>query len=347
MIRILIAKPPRALPVITSKAGVTHRSFSTEFKDRKVTVVGAAGGIGQPLSLLLKLSGIGRLSLYDVAPFTPGVAVDISHINTPGKVEGYSGEELAKALKDADVVVVPAGVPRKPGMSRDDLFNTNAGIVANIARQFAKSCPKAALLIISNPVNSTVPIAAEVLKNAGVYNPKKLFGVTTLDVVRASNFVAEHQGWDVSRVDVPVVGGHAGITILPLLSQVKGAKFTAKDKEELTKRIAFGGDEVVKAKAGAGSATLSMAYAGAIFTQKVLDALNGKKGILACTYVESTVSSVPFFASVVELGTEGIAKIHGLGEIDDFEKQKLKELLPELEASISKGIEFVKKNPPK
>ena len=75
--------------------------------------------------------------------------------------------------------------------------------------------------IISNPVNSTVPIAAEVFKAAGTYDPKKLLGVTTLDVVRANTFVAEAKGLDVKDVDVPVVGGHAGTTILPLLSQVE------------------------------------------------------------------------------------------------------------------------------
>lgn len=81
--------------------------------------------------------------------------------------------------------------------------------------------------IISNPVNSTVPIAAEVFKAAGTYDPKKLLGVTTLDVVRANTFVAEAKGLDVKDVDVPVVGGHAGTTILPLLSQVN-AHPTAK-----------------------------------------------------------------------------------------------------------------------
>lgn len=79
---------------------------------------------------------------------------------------------------------------------------------------------QAILNIITNPVNSTVPITAEALKAAGVYDPKKVLGVSTLDVVRANTFVAEAKGLNVKDVDVPVVGGHAGITILPLLSQV-------------------------------------------------------------------------------------------------------------------------------
>ena len=115
-------------------------------------------------------------------------------------------------------------------------------------------------LIISNPVNSTVPIFAETLKKHGVYNKSKLMGVTTLDVVRANTFVAEHLGADVSATKVDVIGGHAGTTILPLLSQCGGA-FDDDAIAALTQRIMFGGDEVVKAKDGAGSATLSMASA--------------------------------------------------------------------------------------
>lgn len=131
-------------------------------------------------------------------------------------------------------------------------------------------------LIISNPVNSTVPIFAEVLKKAGKYNPKKLFGVTTLDVVRANTFVAENQGMDVNKVNVPVIGGHAGTTILPLLSQVPGAKFSEDDIKKLTHRIQFGGDEVVKAKDGAGSATLSMVR---IFSKNLLKVHRRENGL--------------------------------------------------------------------
>lgn len=76
-------------------------------------------------------------------------------------------------------------------MTRDDLFNTNAGIVRDLAAVIAKASPKALIAIITNPVNSTVPIASEVLKKAGVYDPKRVFGVTTLDVVRSQAFVSE------------------------------------------------------------------------------------------------------------------------------------------------------------
>lgn len=107
-------------------------------------------------------------------------------------------------------------------MTRDDLFKINAGIVQGLIEGVAKYAPKAFILVISNPVNSTVPIAAEVLKKAGVFDPKKLFGVTTLDVVRAETFVASLTGEsNPGKLTIPVIGGHSGETIVPLFSQAK------------------------------------------------------------------------------------------------------------------------------
>lgn len=177
-----------------------------------------------------------------------------------------------------------------------------AGIVAELVHGVAKTCPKAFILVIANPVNSTVPIAAEVLKKAGVYDPRRLFGVTTLDVLRANTFVSEAQGWPARSTDVTVIGGHAGTTILPLLSTVSGAKFTQAELEALTFRIQFGGDEVVKAKDGAGSATLSMAQAADRFTGAVLRALAGEAGVSECAFVQSdAVPGTPFFSTRITL----------------------------------------------
>jgi malate dehydrogenase len=315
----------------------------------KVAVLGAAGGIGQPLSLLLKMNKlITELRLYDVAPVVKGVAVDLSHCNTPVRVTAHAGDaELASALQGADLVVIPAGVPRKPGMTRDDLFSINAGIVRTLVTAAAKHAPKAILEIISNPVNSTVPIASEVLKAAGVYDPKRLLGVTTLDVVRANTFVAEAKGYDTRDTDVPVIGGHAGATILPLLSQSSpAADFGDADRAAMTKRIQEAGTEVVEAKAGAGSATLSMAYAAARMAESTLLGLAGEPGVVECAFVESdVVAGVPFFASRVQLGPQGVAKVNGLGELNAFEKAALDAMLPELKAQIDKGLEFAR-NPP-
>lgn len=106
---------------------------------RKVAILGAAGGIGQPLSLLMKLepASISHLALYDIANM--GMYADIGHISTSVRVSGHQGEaELKACLEGAQIVMIPAGVPRKPGMTRDDLFNINASIVKNLSAACAK-----------------------------------------------------------------------------------------------------------------------------------------------------------------------------------------------------------------
>jgi malate dehydrogenase len=146
-----------------------------------------------------------------------------------------------------------------------------------------------------------------------------LFGVTTLDVVRTSTFVSElHSDLGLApKVVVPVIGGHSGVTIIPLLSQSSHPlpNATEEDIKKLTNRIQFGGDEVVKAKDGAGSATLSMAYAGAEFAEKVIRAFKGEKGIVAPSYVNLAADKeaaktigqeigkdLDYFSANVELG---------------------------------------------
>uniref|UniRef100_A0A7S3VRQ4 malate dehydrogenase n=2 Tax=Dunaliella tertiolecta TaxID=3047 RepID=A0A7S3VRQ4_DUNTE len=310
---------------------------------KKVALLGAGGGIGQPLSLLLKMNKlVTELSLYDIAGVT-GVGADISHCNTPVKVSAFNGpEELEGALKGAELIIIPAGVPRKPGMTRDDLFNVNAGIVKALVEAASKHCPEAIIQLVTNPVNSTVPIAAEVMKKAGTHNPAKIMGVSTLDVVRANTFVAEAKKLDVKDVDVPVVGGHAGATILPLLSQATPpVSFTDAEKKMMTEKIQNAGTVVVEAKAGKGSATLSMAYAAARMAESTLMGLNGEPNIYECSYVQSdVVPDCPFFASKVLLGPGGVAKVLPLGNMDAFEQACFDAMLPELKASIQKGIDF-------
>mgnify|MGYP001104024986 FL=1 len=307
----------------------------------KVAILGAAGGIGQALSLLLKiqLPNGTEISLYDIAPVTPGVAADLSHIPTDVKVTGYSGEDPSPSLVSADIVLISAGVARKPGMDRSDLFNINAGIVKNLVSSCADTCPKALIGIITNPVNTTVAIAAGILKQKGVYNPARLFGITTLDIIRSNTFVAEVNGVNPEDVNVPVIGGHSGITILPLLSQ-SGFQFNADEAAAMTLRIQNAGTEVVEAKAGGGSATLSMGQAAAKFGLSLVRALNGEKGIVECTYVEGSGDKARFFAQPVLLGKNGVEKILSYGELSDFEETTLNASLDTLKADILLGELF-------
>lgn len=229
----------------------------------------------------------------------------------------------------------------------EDLFNTNASIVRDLAKAVAKHSPEANVCVISNPVNSTVPITAEVFKAHGVYNPKRLFGVTTLDVVRASRFISEIKGTDPVNENITVVGGHSGLTIVPLLSQ-SGNVLEGQKLDDYVRRVQFGGDEVVQAKAGAGSATLSMAMAGARFAESLLKASQGQKGVVEPTFVDSPLykdRGCEYFASNVELGPNGVEKIHPIGKVTDYEQKLVDTCLEDLAKNITKGVEWAKANP--
>lgn len=280
---------------------------------------------------------------------TPGVGADLSHIDTKARIESFVGtdaESVEAAVRGCDVILIPAGVPRKPGMTRDDLFNTNATIVATLATACAKAAPDAVIGIIANPVNSTVPITCEIFKKHGA-DPSKIYGVTTLDIVRANEFVGALGKMDPVDVHVPVVGGHAGVTIIPVLSQVQPSgcisSLSQEEIEALTTRIQDAGTEVVLAKAGAGSATLSMAYAAARFADSVVRAMNGEE-VVECAYIRTEGLpgvNVDYFSTPLLLGADGKVKENlGLGQLNDYEQQLVVTAAAQLEGEIAKGVEF-------
>merc|ERR1711990_153370 len=189
------------------------------------------------------------LSIAMVPP--AGVAADLSHIEKKVDVKGFVMEpsdkaidKLEECLTGCSLVLIPAGMPRKPGMTRDDLFKVNADIAKGLVEACAKYCPNAILCMIVNPVNSVVPAVAELYKKKGL-DPKKIVGVTTLDCVRANKFVGDMTGKHPKDIDVPVIGGHAGITIMPVFSQDPIAATIPKEKiEPLDKRTQDAGTEV-------------------------------------------------------------------------------------------------------
>jgi len=276
-----------------------------------------------------------------------GVQADLSHIEGKCKVtstvlqlnQDKAIDKAGDALTGCHLVLVPAGVPRKPGQDRKDLLTINADIAKGTVEACAKYCPNAVVALIVNPVNSVVPAMTELWKKAGL-NPKKIVGVSTLDIVRANKFVQDITGKPAS---VPVIGGHAGKTILPLFSQdPAGASIDASKIPDLDARVQDAGTEVVKAKNGKGSATLSMAYSGAKLGRAVLSGLSGVP-VTECAYVESSVQpGLPYFASKVVFGKDGVEKVLPVGNLSEHEKTRLAELTPILKGEIDDGLEYAK-----
>jgi len=321
--------------------------------DFKVCVVGGAGGIGQPLSLLMAQHHLVKeLVIIDLnIAMVPagGVAADLSHLEGKCKVsaktltlnEDKAIDVAGDVLKGCHLVLVPAGVPRKPGQDRKDLLNINANIAKGTVEAVAKHCPEAVVALIVNPVNSVVPAMCELWKKQGL-NPKKIVGISTLDVVRANKFVQEITG---KPAQVPVIGGHAGKTILPLFSQDAAGKSIPADQiPALDARVQDAGTEVVKEKNGKGSATLSMAYAGARLGKAVLSGLAGVP-VTECAYVESSVQpGLPYFASKVTFGKGGIVKVQPIGKLSAHEQKRLGEMTPILKEEIDAGLEYAASN---
>lgn len=306
-----------------------------------VCLVGAAGGIGQQLTPRLKENPrIKKLNLFDIAP-TAGLAMDTSHINSPAVVTAYQGkDQMRVALTGADLVISVAGVTIKPGQTRDDIFPINCGILKGIALAIADSCPNALVAIVSNPVNSLVPLVVEVLKHRNIAGAeRRVFGVCTLDVMRAATFAAALVGTDPRTMYVPVIGAHAGITIIPVLSQAKPAVALSHHQWiDYLKHVRTAANEVLDAYAGKGTAVVSMACAASRFANSLLLALSGQEGVTECTFVKSNVTAASFFSNPVVIGKHGVEKNLGLGTLTKVEQDEVTACLPELEASIKKGI---------
>jgi len=243
-------------------------------------------------------------------------------------------------------------------MTRADLFDKNAMIVRDLVEVIAHIAPKAALCICTNPVNALIPLAAEILREKGVYNKDRLFGVTLLDNMRACHFFnnAISQGgdlWDSTSIvpvkEVPVIGGHSEDSIVPLFSVVGSRAFgllNEQSQRDLYTQVREAGSTVVKAKAGRGSATLSMGVANAYFVVAIADALLGRKRPTICTMIDTAgYADVPFMAWPVRLNEAGIDSRLRLPKISPHEAKLLDEALPILRKDADKGKKWLKDHP--
>ncbi|KAI4464922.1 malate and lactate dehydrogenase [Holotrichia oblita] len=326
---------------------ISLKRFSTTSKrNHSVCVIGADGGIGSMLSLLLKLKPdlVTDIRMHDIRESVNGVAMDLSHINRSGTVRGYTGRsQLKKALKGADIVVISGGISKVAVMTRENLFIENASIMEEFARVCAEMCSEALIDIVTNPVNSCVPVFCETMRKLGTFNPTKVIGVTTLDLMRISTFIASMKGLDPRKVTCPVVGGHSLLTMVPLLSQCNPPiNFSEDETVELFNKVRIAGEEVVRAKAGNGAAQIAMAYSLAYFIFDQLKAKRGKADVVQCGYVANNAHKTKYFATKLLLGTDGIIKDLGLGKLSSFEQEKIYEAIPIILRDVDTAERFIR-----
>jgi malate dehydrogenase len=291
-------------------------------KRRKVTVVGA-GNVGATCAQALATRDYADVVLVDIIENLPqGKALDI---NQMGAVLGYepyvSGSNGYEETADSSVVVVTAGKPRSPGMSRDDLVTTNERIVGSVTEQVVEHSPDAILIIVSNPLDAMCHVA----KRVSEWPRERVFGMAgILDTARFSTFIAWETGSSVKDVQAMVLGGH-GDQMVPVVSHttvggVPLRKLVAEDRiQSMVERTAKGGGELVNLLG-----TSAWYAPGAAAAQMVDSIMLDEKRVLPCTaYLEGEYGIDGLYMGVpVKLGAAGIEQIVEL-DLSDDEREAL------------------------
>lgn len=282
---------------------------------KKIALVGA-GQIGGTLALLVGLKELGDVVLFDIAEGIPqGKALDIAEASPVGGFDAaYAGGNDYSVIAGADVVIVTAGVPRKPGMSRDDLIGVNTKVMSAVGDSIKTHCPDAFVIVITNPLDAMVGVLREV---SGL-PPQRVVGMAgVLDSARFRYFLAEEFGVSVEDVTAFVLGGH-GDSMVPLVrySAVAGIPvpdlvemgWTTQDKiDTIVQRTRDGGAEIVGLlKTG------SAFYAPALSAIEMAEAyLKDKKRLLPCAaYLSGEYGIDGMYVGVpVIIGAAGVERI--------------------------------------
>ncbi len=278
--------------------------------DKKVTVIGA-GNVGATAAQRLCEKELCDVVLVDIVEGVPqGKALDLTEAAPIEKHDAHlTGSNGYEATEGSDIVIITAGIPRKPGMSRDDLIATNAGIVKNVTEQVAKLSPNTVLIIVSNPLDAMCHVAYE----ASGFSKNRVIGMAgVLDSARFRAFIAMELNVSVENTHAFVLGGHGDTMVpLPRYSTVAGIPITelmpADRIDALVERTANGGAEIVSLLK-TGSAYYAPASAAVEMAESIL---KDKKKVLPCaTYLQGEYGLNDLFIGVpVKLGANGVEDV--------------------------------------
>ncbi len=291
--------------------------------DKKVTVVGA-GNVGATAAQRLAEKELCDVVLVDIVEGVPqGKALDLTEAAPIEKHDAHlTGTNGYEETAGSDIVIITAGIPRKPGMSRDDLISTNAGIIKSVTEQIVKYSPDSILIIVSNPLDAMCHVAFE----ASGFPKNRVLGMAgVLDSARFRAFIAMELDVSVENTHAFVLGGHGDTMVpLPRYSTVAGIPITELISEEriaaLVDRTANGGAEIVSLLK-TGSAYYAPASAAVEMAESIL---KNKKKVLPCAaYLQGEYGINDLFIGVpVKLGQDGIEQVIEI-TLTDAEKAAL------------------------
>ena len=310
--------------------------------DKKVTVVGA-GNVGATAAQRLAEKELCDVILVDIIEGVPqGKSLDLTEAAPIEKHDAHlTGTNDYEASAGSDIVIITAGIPRKPGMSRDDLISTNAGIMKNVTRAVSQKSPDAVLIIVSNPLDAMCHVAYE----ASGFPKNRVMGMAgVLDSARFRAFISMELNVSVENTHAFVLGGHGDTMVpLPRYSTVAGIPITElmpQDRiDALVDRTANGGAEIVSLLK-TGSAYYAPASAAVEMAESIL---KDKKKILPCAaYLEGEYGLKGLFIGVpVKLGATGIEEIIEISLTKDEKAalQKSADAVAELKDVLA-GIDY-------
>jgi malate dehydrogenase len=286
--------------------------------DKKVTVVGA-GNVGATVAQRLAEKELCDVVLVDIVEGLPqGKALDLAEAAPIEKHDAHlTGTNDYAPSANSDIVIITAGIPRKPGMSRDDLLSTNAKIMKNVTQEVAKLSPDAVLIIVSNPLDAMCHVAYE---TSGFPKNRVIGMAGVLDSARFRTFIAMELNVSVENITAFVLGGHGDTMVpLPRYSTVAGIPITELRPQErindLVERTANGGAEIV-GLLKTGSAFYAPASAAVEMAESIL---KDKKKILPCAaYLEGEYGYNDLFMGVpVKLGANGVEEVIEITLLDE------------------------------
>ena len=303
----------------------------------KILLVGG-GQIGGNLALIAAQKELGDIVIYDIPQaegMIKGKALDILQLRShDGYDVNISGSSDPKDMKDSDVVIITAGIPRKPGMNREDLLSINIKIISDVANNVKKYAPNAFVIVVSNPLDA---IVYSFYKVSG-FSKNKVVGMAgALDTCRFKTFLAEETGFSVQDIQCMVLGGH-GDTMVPMLrfASAGGIPITELVSEErlneIIERTKYAGGELVKLF-GNGSAYYAPAASAIEMAESYL---KDKKRLIPCASLcEGEFGVDGYFIGVpTVIGSNGVEKIVEF-EMNDEEKDQLNQTLSAVKKTVS------------
>ena len=303
----------------------------------KILLVGG-GQIGGNLALLTAQKELGDVVIYDIPQadgMIKGKALDILQLRPhDGYDVNISGTSDPKDMADSDVVIITAGMPRKPGMNREDLLSINIKIISDVAENIKKYAPNAFVIVVSNPLDA---IVYSFYKVSG-FSKNKVVGMAgALDTCRFKTFLAQETGLSVQDVQCVVLGGHGDTMVpMPRLASIGGIPVTeliSKEKlDEIIERTRFAGGELVKLF-GNGSAYYAPAASAIEMAESYL---RDKKRLIPCASLcEGEYGIDGYFIGVpTVIGSNGVEKIIEF-DLNDEEKSQLNQTLDAVKKTVS------------